>query len=168
MVPITWRRHRQLDPDLAALLGPRPRLLASGRCGAGQVVATLDRLWFPDSGAWQQLRWQDVQRGGWDAAGSRLYWTTVDGSDGAIPLEEPGRLPDVFNERVSASIVLSRVVPLGSGGSAVISARKDLGEPDPVLTWRTSPGPGTSTDAVAADPAVAGELARLRAEYDLG
>ena len=161
-----------LEPDtdvaLTQLVGRRPRILASGRGTEGEVVGLIDRLVFPTGGQWRQLFWHDVERGNWDQASRRLRWTTVAGEASEVELTETGLLPDLFNERVTASIACMRVVDLTTKGTAVITARRDLGDATAPLVWRTSPGKGVSAAAVAGDPAVAGELARLRVEYDLG
>jgi len=61
-----------------------------------------------------------------------------------------------------------RTVDLATSGTAVITARRDLGRTSTELIWRVSPGKGVQASAVEADPVVALELERLRAEYDLG
>lgn len=161
-----------LDPEtdaaLVRLVGRRPRILASGRGTAGDVVGLVDRLVFRVEAEWCQLFWHDVERGNWDQNSRRLQWSDVTGSASELELTETGLLPDLFNERVTASIACLRLVDLATRGTAVITARRDLSDPAAPLVWRTSPGKGTSAEAVAGDPGVRAELERLRAEYDLG
>ena len=156
----------KVDPDLTRLIG-RSAVLAVGATAAGQVVATADSLWFASDAGWQRQPWHLITHGGWDGAGHRLHWRDRDQASVSLELTETGRLPDVFNERVTDSIVVQRVVDLATSGSAVITARRDLGKADADLDWRVEPAPGTSSAAVDADPIVASELARLRAEYDV-
>ena len=161
-----------LEPDtdaaLTRLVGRRPRILASGRGTEGEVVGLIDRLVYRSGGEWNQLLWHEVERGNWDHAARRLRWTDVHGNASELELTETGLLPDLFNERVTASIACLKVVELSPRGTAVISARRDLGDESAPLVWRTTPGKGVSAAVVAGDPVVATELARLRAEYDLG
>ena len=156
------------DVALTQLVGRRPRILASGRGAEGEVVGLIDRLVYRTGGQWGQLFWHHVERGTWDQASRRLRWTDIAGDASEVELTETGFLPDLFNERVTASIACLRVVDLVTRGTAVITARRDLGDATAPLVWRTSPGTGVSPEAVAADPVVATELARLRVEYDLG
>jgi hypothetical protein len=158
----------ETDAALTRLVGRRPRILASGRGTDGEVVGLVDRLVYRSGDEWRQLFWHEVERGNWDPASRRLHWTDVTGVASEVELTQTGLLPDLFNERVSASIACLRQVDLTGPGTAVITARRDLGESAAPLVWRISPGKGVSADVAAADPVVAGELAQLRAEYDLG
>ncbi len=78
----------------------------------------VDRPWHEvDTGAWDpdtmtlSLSWVGSVRG--------LQWTVRERTG-------PGRLPEVFRERVSATVVLVRQVDLGPRRGARISVRKDL------------------------------------------
>ncbi len=160
-----------LDPDtdaaLIRLVGRRPRSLATGRGPEGEAVGLIDRLVYRSGGEWHQQFWHEIERGTWDQPSRRLRWTASDGEAVELELSETGMLPDLFNERVTASIACMRVVDLEPRGTAVITARRHLGDATAPLVWRTSPGKGATPQAVAGDPTVAAELARLRAEYDL-
>jgi hypothetical protein len=164
--------RKALDPDtdaaLTLLVGRRPRILASARGPEGEVVGLLDRLVYRHDDEWHQQFWHEVERGTWDQPTRRLRWTDIEGNASAVELTESGLLPDLFNERVTASIACMRVVDLVSRGSAVITARRHLGDTTAPLVWRTAPAKGASKESVASDPGVAAEVARLRAEYDLG
>jgi hypothetical protein len=160
-----------LDPDTGAaltrLVGRRARVLASGRGPEGEAVGLIDRLVYRAGEEWREQFWHEVERGNWDQPTRRLRWTDVDGNAFEVELTETGLLPDLFNERVTASIACMRVVDLDPRGTAVITARRHLGDATAPLVWRTSPGKGVSAQSVAGDQTVAAELARLRAEYDL-
>jgi hypothetical protein len=154
------------DPDLKLLVGRR-RVLASARCPEGQVVGLAESLLHPDAGQWREVAWHEVERGGWDVDTRVLRWTTVDGRSTALPLTDTGRLPDLFNERVTASIACVRTIQLAGKGQAVITARRNLADSTAPLIWRVSPGKGILPEQVDADPLVALEVERLRSEYDL-
>jgi hypothetical protein len=160
-----------LDPDIETalgwLVGRRPRVLASGRGPEGQAVGLIDRLVYRSGGEWRQQFWHEVERGAWDQPTRRLRWTDISGDAFEVELTETGLLPDLFNERVTASIACMRVVDLATRGTAVITARRHLGDANAPLVWRTAAGKGTSSQSVEGDEAVAAELAVLRAEYDL-
>jgi len=154
--------------ELTRLLGHAPRPLASGKNPDGLVVGLVDQLVYRTTDGWGQLAWHEVARGGWDAEANRLSWTSTSGVAVELELTKPGRLPQLFNERVTATIICSEIVPLAGARSAVISARRNLAEPDAPLIWQVSPGKDTTEDQVSADPVVGLELARLRAEFDRG
>ncbi|MGC3993099.1 MAG: hypothetical protein QM779_03045 [Propionicimonas sp.] len=155
------------DPDLRQLTGRR-RVLASGRSPVGQVLGLADALMFAGPDGTRELPWHEIATGGWTRETNTLRWTTVDGEQGELELVETGLLPDLFNERVTASIAVVRTVSLAGAGSAVITARRNLGDDAAALVWSATPGRGTTPEQVAADPVVGDELARLRAEYDVG
>jgi hypothetical protein len=154
------------DPALKELVGRR-RVLASGRSPEGQVVGLADALLYPQSGRWHELPWHEVGTGGWDHDTSRLRWTSVDGRPSVLPLTEPGRLPDLFNERVTASIACLRTVDVPGKGQALITARRNLADASAPLIWRVSAGKGVQAAGLEAEERVVQELERLRAEYDL-
>jgi hypothetical protein len=162
---MAFLKRTALDPGVREMVG-KGRVLASGRSDAGQVVGLVDRMVYADGGGTRELRWQDVDRGHWDDELKVLRWTDVQGNDVTLTLIEAGRIPDLFNERVDASIACVRTVELGPQGKALTTARRDLGDPTAPLIWRVASQGG---DAATADnPLVALTLERLRDEYDLG
>lgn len=157
---------QRTDPTLATLIGRRA-VLAIGSTAEGQVVATTDSLWYPAADGWSQQPWHQIIHGGWDRDNQQLRWRGQDQTEHSLHLTESGRLPEVFNERVTESIVVQRVVDLSGPGAAVISARRDLGRGDAPLEWHVEPTTGTAPESVLTDRLVAAELARLRSEYDV-
>lgn len=159
-------QRTRLDPELRRLAAGR-RVLTSGRSPEGQVAGLVDALLFRQDGEWREQPWHLIERGSWDAPSNSLSWLDVSGGQWRLELVEPGQLPDFFNERVTASIACVRSVELGKGRSAVITARRDLGDASAPLVWRTAPGKGVRADEVESDPAVALLLEQLRAEFDV-
>jgi len=155
----------RLDPELKEAAGRR-RALASGTSPEGQVAGLVDALLFRQDGAWQEQPWHRIERGSWDAETHSLNWLDVEGRSWRLALSEPGQLPDFFNERVTASIACVRTADLGRGRTALITARRDLGDGSRPLVWRVSPGKGVRADELAQDPLVAIALDQLRAEFD--
>ena len=107
----------------------------------------------------------EADKGGWDAKDSRLRWALVGGGDDEVVLTEPGSLPDLFRERVGASIVVQQRFELSRGRAAMIVARRRLDDDRHPLIWSLS-RQGGPFDVAQADQAEA-ELARLRREYDI-
>ena len=154
--------------DLASLsdhLGRRARPLAWAASDDGVVVALTDRLCSRDSDGWSDVPWHDVLRGGWDDAESVLSWVRMSTGDKvSIHLDEPHSLPEVFRERVEATILVRQTVSPRPGKSITITARRPLTEGDDRILWTAHPAPGVRMDAETLAFTEA-ELARLRAEY---
>lgn len=150
--------------SLTAAVGHHVRVLAWANSGSGPVVGLADRLAIRTEDGWHFVGWHEVASGGWDAETSRLRWRLDDGTLEDVLLDEPGSLPDLFRERVDASIVVQERFELNRGRSVMIVARRPL-DGDAHLLW-TVTRHGGSFDTAQADQADA-ELARLRAEYDI-
>lgn len=130
------------------------------------MVGLVDRLVFRLDDRWLQVGWHEVERGGWNPQTRQLSFATVNGEDYVVELSKPRKLPQLLNERVTASIACSEVVQLSGTHSAVISARRNLGQVDAPLIWRVRPGKSTTPEQIEADPMVNQELARLRRDYE--
>jgi hypothetical protein len=125
------RRGRR--PDLA--VGPGERLLAWTTTTDGTVVGgTRDAIYLPD-----RLPWEQVEAADWNAETSVFRVREV-GSWGrprvehTFTIQEPGRLLQLVRERVTASVVLQRHVPIyGRRGVRVIARRAPSKHED--LTW---------------------------------
>jgi hypothetical protein len=115
---------------------------------------------------WRHVGWHEIERGGWNAETAKLSWAQYGGRRGSVGLDEPGRLPELFRERVAASIAVERFVSVQGDRGVIVTARRDLGR-DGEISWHTSLTRGLTwqTDGVRA---VADEaLTRLRTEFDL-
>ena len=125
------------------------------------VVITTQRLVVPGGDLDEGRPWHLVDRGRWDPDTDVLSVTWVDGSPaGRWRLTRPGGVPDLFRERVQASIVLVEEVALDRTRRARVVLRRDLAS-DVVLA-QTIVGRGCDPDdpeLVAATEAVADRLA---------
>ncbi|WP_460835795.1 hypothetical protein [Nocardioides hungaricus] len=117
-----------------------------------------------------RIPWEDVQAADWDADASTLRVSEV-GTWGeqrpehAFTLPEPGRLLELVRERVTASVVLQRHVPIrGRQGVRVIARRAPRG--DQPVRWIYEYDAGVDP----ADPAVqhAAEEALAAAQAEVG
>lgn len=140
-------------------------MLAWGRGSDVLAVGLADRLAVRQGGEWRFVAWDAIDVGGWDPATGELRWSGED-IEGSVALDEPGALPELFRERVQASIALQQVLDLGGGERAVISARRNPGRAEGDLSWRVSHPSKRLTDASRAY--IEAEVSRLRAEYDIG
>ncbi len=135
------------------------RVIATARDGAGGwVVATDQALLAQD----RRTPWTDVVHAQWYDEDQLLTMDLAPGAGSAVRLvlAEPARVPETVHERVMASIVLSRRVPMAVGGARVVARRAGSEE----TLWQVVPDAGTDL----ADPAVRARvdavLAELRAE----
>ncbi len=165
-------RVRRTRPAIEVAAGEK--LLAWAEADAGVLVAgTRDALYVARSGAGPadtRIPWELVEAADWDKDTAVLRVTEV-GSWGErrpehrFTIAEPGRLLELVRERVTASVVLQRHVPLtGRRGLRVIARRAPRG--DRPLTWFFEYDEGVDP----ADPSVraAAEAALAAARDEVG
>lgn len=138
---------------------------SDGRWHVGTDVA----LHVAADEGWRRLRWERVDRAQFDDDTGRLV--VVEVADFGQPepthlltLTEPRRLLDLVRERVTASMLLSRHVPVADGGGVrVVARRAPTGGP---VEWTFL----LSRELDPADPGVraAIEAGRADAEAELG
>ena len=135
------RALRRDRPVLA--VGPGERLLAWCSDTDGRTLGgTRDALYLPSSlvePVETRIPWEHVESADWDADASLLTVKEV-GTWGVVrpvhrlTLDDPGRLLQLVRERVTATVVLQRHVPIrGRQGVRVIARRAPSG--DRALTW---------------------------------
>lgn len=137
-------------------VGAGERVLAHASTEAGAAVAgTREALYVPvgAAGEWARLPWEAVESADWDADERTLRVLGV-GTFGEVRprhevvLERPERLLQLVRERVTASIVLQRHVPVrGKRGLRMVGRRAPAGGP---VQWFHEYDPGVDP----ADPEV--------------
>lgn len=160
---LRWLRRHALPPEIRArlVLAPGERVIAHALTGdrAAAVVATTAALHLPDG---RRVPWERIDRAGWNDVGLAL---TVEGEpEQTVPLPAPGRLAQAVYERVTATIVVSRHVPLlseeeGSPGVR-LTARRAPGGTE--IAWRLRYDEGVDPDSPEVRRRCAQALARLR------
>jgi hypothetical protein len=127
------------------------------------VLGTRRLLVLVTAEAARRIPWEQVEDAGWDKEESRLTVTEI-GSYGeqrpaySFEMDDPALLLQLVRERVTASIVLQRWVPVrGRHGLTVIGRRSPAGGP---VTWMhaydAGLDPADPEVAAAADAALAG------------
>lgn len=116
-------------------VAPGERLLAWATTSSGVVVGgTRDAVYLPE-----RLPWEQVEGADWDSERSTLRVREV-GSWGdpraqhELTIEEPGKLLQLVRERVTASVVLQRHVPVEGRRGVRVIARRAPGRHDE-LSW---------------------------------
>lgn len=119
--------------------------------------------------AWQTVGWHRIARGGWKAEEQLLVWTDYDGAEQALALSQPGSLTELFRERVQASILVQRQVPVaGTKHGVVVVGRRVLGVEPASMQWHATLNKGTRWTDPGAKEAAEEALAELKADYDPG
>jgi hypothetical protein len=125
---------------VAVAAGEKVLAWASSSSGAG-AAGTRDALYIAtqDAGVETRLPWEQVEAADWDRDSSRLRVCEVgtwgeERVEHTLIIEEPGQFLELVRERVTASVVLQRHVPLtGRRGLRVIARRAPRGNRP--LTW---------------------------------
>ena len=122
----SWRSSLAAQPNRPA------RILAWASTSTGFCIASPATLSYGDEEGWTHVGWHEIERGGWNAELHKLTWALHaapgrSSPQGSLELVEPGRLPELFRERISATIAIERFVPLVGERGVTITARRDLG-----------------------------------------
>lgn len=126
---------------------------------------------------WQHLGWHRIERGGYDRDTSTLRWQLYDTGDGSasgrVRLKDPGRLPEIFRDRVAASIAFQQFVALEGAPrvkdvepGVIVSGRRDLARPNAPLEWRVSLPRGLDWDIPGLRELAETAIIEIRNEYD--
>lgn len=157
----------RLDPvileGLNEALGHRADVLAHGMGEGVVLVGTRAHLARRVGDTWRVWGWEEVGSGSWIGEADMFRWRTVEGERFEAQLTDPGRLPELFQERVQASTVVQSVVD-GTRGQVQIVGRRSLGE-SPKLHWYAVPSGGADLEDPATRAAVVAETDRLATEY---
>jgi hypothetical protein len=146
--------------------GERPLAVAEAADGT-LVAGTRDALHLGDT----SLPWEHVERADWDADASTLTVTELGAYGEQRPvhrlvIEEPGRLLELVRERVTATIVIQRHVPVrGRRGLAVIARRPARGATE--LRWFLEYDEGVDPEDPSVRKAAESAYAELRREVGL-
>jgi hypothetical protein len=175
-----WSRSRGLPrtvydswrPSLAAQPGRPSRILAWAKTSTGYCIASPTTLSYGDEAGWTHVGWHEIERGSWNAELRRLSWVlhaapSKSSPRGSLELVQPGRLPDLFRERIVASIAVEKFVPLVGERGVTITARRDLGGSGTVV-WHSTLTQGLSWQTDGVPAAVDQAMEQVKAEYDVG
>lgn len=163
-----WRRS-PLAPAVKEQLELRPkeRVLAWVDDGAGRIVVASETALHLQRTppAYSRIGWEQVERASYDSGTLTVVLVPEQGSATLrIPVGEGRDLPVVVRDRVTASVLVNRFVPLrGDAGVRIVGRRQENGQ----VLWRSELDPGLADDAGARGEA-AMALAEVRAEVGEG
>lgn len=146
------------------------KLLAHAPASDGSwLLGTRQRLTLVQPAGTTQVAWERVEEAAWDQEGSRLTVTEI-GAYGeprpaySFQLEDPSRLLQLVRERVTASIVLQRRIPVrGKLGLTIIGRRSPVGGP---VAWMQAYDQGL--DPVDPEVAIVAAAGLLAAQGEVG
>lgn len=156
----SWRR------DVAVRQGRPDRVLAWARAESGFCLGSPVLLSVGDEDAWDHVAWHRIEHGGWNAESRTLSWSEYGGRRGRTTLSEAGRLPELFRERVAASIAVERFVALAGERGVTVTARRDLSTG--TLSWHSTLTRGLTWSQAGVAEATEQAMAELQAEYGSG
>ena len=149
------------------------RVLATATTDSGVVAGTREALYLPSSEPSEssvpvRVPWEQVESADWDRDAEMLRVVEV-GTWGQtrpehrVSLAEPGRLLELVRERVTATVVLQRHVPItGKRGVRVIARRAPSGGRE--LSWLFDYDAGIDPDDPFVQQASQEALAAARGE----
>lgn len=154
---------RRTAPAVEVAAGEK--VLAWAASESGPVAGTRSALYLPDG---VRIPWEQVEAADWDLDSETLRVTEV-GTWGeprpaySLVLTEPGRLLQLVRERVTATVVIQRHVPIrGKRGVRVIARRATTGARE--LVWVFEYDEGIDPDDPFVEHAAQEGLAAARGE----
>ncbi|GAB3652070.1 hypothetical protein GCM10027589_09280 [Actinocorallia lasiicapitis] len=129
------RLPRNVSEALELHRGERALAHAATR-GGSHVVATGVALHLPDGdGGYVRLPWETVLGASWQDS-----WLHVRADDGEhhVRLDGAGSVPEVVQERVTATVVVNQRFTLPEGGVRIVGRRPPKSKPSPArdeLLW---------------------------------
>ncbi len=166
-------RRTSLPADVRSSLplgsGERPLAYAEARQGVWWV-GTLAALYIAGGGAWVRLAWEVVEHAEWEQdSGALLVTETADFGERRqqhrADFDDASRLLQLIRERVTASVVLTRFVPVEGRAGMTLVGRRAPGS-DGEVEWSFVLGAGLDPD----DPRLReiAQQALAEAERELG
>jgi hypothetical protein len=136
-----WSRKPVLPDDVKAslILGRGERVLAAAPDAGGRwIVGTARAVHLQEPTGWTVLPWERVDRAGWDRDAQQLEVVEVAEFGELQPrhlrtLDEPGKLLELLHERVTASVVITRHVPVSGSKGLRIIGRRAPGTDQPII-----------------------------------
>lgn len=165
-----WSRRSSSRVGLEGLdevIGSRKHPLAFAHGSQGQLVGFAHAFAWRGEQGWQVMGYHEVTRGGWKTEDTTFWWEDQDGTHYAVTLDDPGRFPELFRERVTATIVVDQIVD-HDGHQIRVIARRDLGQKSGELRWNASAMPGSRLSAKEFDRVVEEVINQVKFDYGIG
>jgi hypothetical protein len=120
----------------------------------------------------RRVGWEQIERAGWDSEASvmHIYETTAFGTPlraTELKIDDPGRFGQLLRERVDASIVVQRHVPLSGKRGVRIVGRRNPADTDAPVAWNFVLDKGLEPDQPGVLDAAEAALKSVRDEFGI-
>jgi hypothetical protein len=165
-MPIFPRRRTRVE---GIALEPGERVLASAAGEAGTLIATDRRLLVPGPADQGGIGWETVDRATWDGD-TEILTITQTALLGSRPrqhrlhVQAAGPLLDVVREQVTASVVISRYVPIEGDRGVRITGRRQPGRAG--LAWVVAVDNGLSVETPEVRNLIDAAVKAVRSEVE--
>lgn len=166
-LPFSNRLPAAVHASLTRHLGRRPTVLAWAPTAQGHVVGLPGGLLVEDGAGWRAHPWHEIDAGAWDEATGRLSWDDTAGQRHEVVLEGRSGFTDLFNERITASVLFTRRIDFGKGRHLTLALRRCLEPGDDRTEWRVTPSEGVDLASPQVQALVEQELASARADFGI-
>ena len=172
-----WPRELTESVTVASRQSPggKEDILAAVRLSDGRWVAgTRAALYLPTDSAEavRRVGWEKIERASWDSDASVLH--VYETTDFGTPLrsidlkvEDPHRFGQLLRERVDASIIVQRHVPLSGKRGVRIVARRNPASTDAPVSWNLVLDKGLEPDQPGVVDAAEAALEEVREEFGI-
>ena len=155
--------------------GGKEDILAAVQLIDGQWVAgSRAAVYLPTetADAVRRVGWEKIERAGWDSEESilRVYETTAFGTPlrvTELKVDDPGRFGQLLRERIDASVLVQRHVPLVGKKGVRVVGRRNPSEPDASVTWNFVLDKGLEPDQPGLVDRAEAALASVRDEFGI-
>ncbi|MFK4086255.1 hypothetical protein ACI2LF_19245 [Kribbella sp. NPDC020789] len=179
----TWPRELS-DAVTESAPGRKEPILAAAQLADGNWVAGTRAAVYlpadvptetpgkPTAESVRRVGWEQIERAGWDSEASVLhvYETTDFGTPlraTDLKLTDPGRFGQLLRERVDASIVVQRHVPLAGKRGVRIVGRRNPASTEAPITWNFVLDKGLEPTQPGLLDAAEAALTAVREEFGL-
>lgn len=169
MASLFWRSTGDTSA-VAPDLEDGERVLASGRTLSGEsVVATDRRLFLPERGGHRPIGWDGIEKATWNQEEESLFVVET-APAGTRPLkhrvnlDRNARLLDVVREQVTASVVISRHVPVDPRRGVRVTGRRRPGADK--LSWTVTADAGLDVGDPEVRSRIGAAVDAVRAEVE--
>lgn len=155
--------------------GGKEDILAAVQLTDGQWVAGgRAAVYLPTDteGAVRRVGWEKIERAGWDSEASVLhvYETTAFGTPlraTELKVDDPGRFGQLLRERIDASVLIQRHVPLAGKNGVRVVGRRNPADPNATVFWNFVLDKGLEPDQPGVVDGAEAALAAVRDEFGI-
>ncbi len=155
--------------------GGKEDILAAVRLTNGRWVAgTRAAVYLPTASpeGVRRVGWEAIERAGWDSEASvlHIYETTPFGTPlraTDLTVDDPGRFGQLLRERIDASVLVQRHVPLAGKRGVRIVGRRNPANPDAPVAWNFVLDKGLEPDQTGVLDAAEEALKAVRDEFGI-